>query len=141
MLNRPQIFSEPLNNALDHMDRLIASLDEALAEISGSPAFDPDEPSDAEVWLIGRAEEADAFAQDVLQEWMDGKVFPETAAAVLERFIETMHRGLFEHVRYCTPLKCCGAVDPAAAKPGDAVTRAITSPIPRPISSHGHGSP
>jgi CheY-like chemotaxis protein len=103
----------PLQAAVTHAERLTNAVSDALDAILDSPAFDPNEPTEAEVWLVGRAEELELFVMEVVRDWRRGALRIEDAAEVLDRYIESIHRGLFENLG-TERAPCCGAVDVTA---------------------------
>lgn len=119
-------YPSPLQASVTHAERLARAMSDALDAILDSPAFDPNEPTDAEVWLVGRTEEVEAFVAEIVGDWRRGALDLASAAAVLDRYIESMHRGMLASLSQGTPLPCCGAVDLMAT--GVSETRARTFP-------------
>lgn len=104
-------YPDLLQAAVNHAERLAAAVEASLDDVLNSPAFDPEQPTNAEVWLRGRSEEIEAFVRDVVSDWRIGSLSLEIAAAVLERYIETVHRGMLSNVTEGKSLACCGIAD------------------------------
>ncbi|MGD0526351.1 MAG: hypothetical protein ABSE49_14465 [Polyangiaceae bacterium] len=97
-----------LQPVVDHAERLWGLV--AIHELA------PPSNEWASAWLHGRSEEIASVAFDVLRGWRSGEVCEAVAAASLEAYLATVHRGLAEHLGCPTPA-CCRPAPTATGGP------------------------
>lgn len=97
-----------LQSLVTHAERLVESLRHLDGEIAGAEWVDPNEPTEAELWLHGRPEEIETFVSDVIQEWRRGAISVDLAVGVLASYITDVHRGFASAFGRMSP-GCCAA--------------------------------
>ena len=106
--------SPRLQHQVDHATRFVDALRRVDRDSGQSPHFDPRTPTDAERWIVGRAGEVTVFVADVLVELRGGLRHEESAAALIEGFIASMHSDFALTFGYVMST-CCVEDKPAAA--------------------------
>ena len=99
MLPFGPFYPQPMLAAVARAERIYETVSSALADILTSPAWDPDAPTEAEVWIIGRTEEIEQFVRAEVLDWEAGRTRIETTASTIERYLDLIEQGLREHVR------------------------------------------
>src|SRR5262249_200918 len=99
-------FPEPLQGAVHHAERFSVAL--SLAEVDESRAIEtgPRELSLSETWIVGRAGEIEAVVRDVVETWRSGALPIKSAAAAIESYVLSLHRGMAEKTCLGEPT-CC----------------------------------
>jgi hypothetical protein len=87
-------YPSPLQESINHAERLGEELRRLDGETLGSPWKDPLAPTDAEVWIFGRVEEMETMVADVAREWRGGLLSAVGAATVLDHYLDAVHAGL-----------------------------------------------
>ncbi len=132
-----------LQTVVNHAERLARALHEFEGEVLGSLWSNPNDPTDAEVWLLGRGGEVEAFVGDLTREYAEGYFSAELAARTLQRYVDLVHEGLAHHFGARSPACCATAAatkDAAALRTRDVpfaaavavASIAVTTPTPTP---------
>jgi hypothetical protein len=87
-------YASPLQESVTHAERLVVELSRLEADVFGSRWFDPQNLTDEEVWILGRASEVETVVTDIAREWRAGLLSAVGAATVLDRYLDAVHAGL-----------------------------------------------
>ena len=84
---------EPLRSAMGRARRCAAMLRREESDLGTSDHSNPVEPTDAERWILGRADELDAFVEDVVRDYRQGHRSADETASLVDGFAASMHEG------------------------------------------------
>jgi hypothetical protein len=134
----------PLQQSIDHAERLVRVLEaldhdihdglfrDSFFDDFGGPQ---DRARGSAIWIVGRAQEVEAFVADVAHDWRQRRISAVAAASVLERYLDALHGGMRDAFDLARPA-CCApprvtAVEDAIPSEGTAqisVTRGAMTP-------------
>jgi hypothetical protein len=104
-----QGFPEPLQSVVNHAERFSVALALAETDQIRARASASRELSLPETWLVGRAGEVDSLVGDVMHECLTGLLSPKGAAAAIEFYLRTVHRGMRDKAGLTSPTCCSSA--------------------------------
>ncbi len=87
-----QGFPAPLQTVVNHAERFSIAL--LLAERDQGVATGGRELLLPETWVVGRAAEVESFVEDIVYDWRAGAFTPKSAAAAIEAYLRSLHRGM-----------------------------------------------
>lgn len=121
-----------LQRVVDHAQRMTLFLRSVEAKVLTLALRLASDPAASELWLVGRADEAEAFVGDLAREYLDGAASADRAAAAIDRYVALVHDGL-AHRLGIHPAACCLN---AAASVEARVRDAARTPANLPRSSY-----
>lgn len=123
-------YPTPLQLSVNHAERFTNELRRHERELCGSRWFEAAEASRGERWILGRADEVEAFAADVIREWRAKSISIEIAASVIAGYLLDLHSAYSSELGVLSP-ECCDERAKRTIASGEIPTAVAPSPASR----------